>query len=122
MTEKPNPFYPNLSEEGLKQFELLIERFKTTLAAAADDAIGRAYLGLADYIESDSWIAIQNSILDGLKGYPTNYAKYDFQTIRAKMLEEHREAIIKDLNQDHLDEIERLKKTIKDLQTLLSYR
>lgn len=107
--------YPSLSEEGEKEAETILQEFKEKLTDAAKDALSEFYISLSGYIESDSWHNFRNELLDGLKGYKNAkiQERYNFVKIRKQIFEENREEIIKDLNQDLLDEIKSLKNTIK---------
>lgn len=52
--------------------------------------------------------------MDGYKNYNNRkiQAEYDFKEIRKAIYEQFKEEIIKDLDQDNLEEIERLKREI----------
>lgn len=112
--------FPTLPEDGEKEAMSLIELFKDKLKAAADEAIGDLYSDIMPHIESDSWFNFQNDILSGLKDYSDRRVRtrYDFKQIRQIILEEYREELIEDLNQDHLVEIEQLKKENEFLHSL----
>jgi hypothetical protein len=112
MTEYP--LYPNLPQAALDEATALIEEFKTKLKKAADEAIGDLYSGILPWIESDSWGNFRNQIMEGLKNYQNRkiHADYDFKEIRQAILANHREDIVKDLNQDLVKEIEKLKEAL----------
>ena len=107
--------YPRLSEEGEKEAELYLQEFKKKMAKIAEDTISEVYMSPLNYIESDAWINFRNELLDGLRGYKNVkiQERHNFVKIRKQIFEENREEIIKDLNQDLLDEIKSLKNTIK---------
>lgn len=106
--------YPELSPEGGKEAQALIDKFKTALAIAAKDAIGDLYCDIAVHIESDSWTNYRNSLMDGMcdygnrKDYP-----HDFKKIRQKIFKDNRSDIIDDLNQDLVDEVASLKSQLE---------
>jgi len=112
------PLYPSLPEDGEKEAQALIDRFKEDLKKAANEVIGDFYCDVATHIESDSWTNYRNAIMDGFKNYNTRkvQAKYDFKQIRAEIYKEFREDIIKDLNQDIFEENARLEERILILQ------
>jgi len=107
--------YEGLSEPGVKEAEKIIEAFKEKLSIAAEQAISDLYINIGEYIESDSWTNYQNYLMDGLKGYKKS-GRWDWDSVREKIFTDHREEIIKDLNQDLLKEIERLKASVKYLE------
>jgi hypothetical protein len=115
MTDQQN--FPELPADGEQEAIKLIESFKEKLKAAADEAIGDLYSDIMPHIESDSWFNFQNDVLSGLKDYSDRKvrARYDFKQIRKQILDEYRSELVEDLNQDHLYEIEQLKKELKFL-------
>ena len=117
------PLYPELSEEGNKEAQALINRFKESLIKVADEAIGDFYCDVACHIESDSWTNYRNQMMDGFRNYDNRkvQGEYAFKEIRQAILKNHREDIIEDLNQDMLKEIEGLKSQIESLNRLRSH-
>ena len=111
------PLYPTLTEGGEEQAQELMNRFKAQMLKLADECLGDLYCDVAASIESDQWTNYRRELLDGLSNYD-NRSKYehDFKQIRQAILTEHRDDIIKDLNQDMVAEIEALKKTIEFMQ------
>jgi len=111
--------YPKLSEEAEKEAELYLQEFKEKMVKGVEnivnDTLSKVYVSCLGYIETDAWHNFRNELLDGFKGYKNAkiHQKYDFVKVRKQIFEENREEIIKDLNQDLLDEIEDLKNTIK---------
>ena len=118
MNKDRDNFYPLLPEEGKKEAQSLINAFKDKLKRVADEVIGDLYCDVSCYIESDNWLNFRNQLLEGFKNYGNSkiHNMYDFKKIRQSILKNHREDIIKDLNQDMLEEIERLKECIKSLK------
>lgn len=104
--------YPELNEQGAKNAQLLIDKFKERLIKVASETIGDLYVDLGAYIECDHWTNYRNQIMNGLKGYGGDL-RWDFKKVREEIFKEHREEIIKDLNKDLLEEIDNLKQQIK---------
>jgi hypothetical protein len=109
------PFYPDLSEEGKKEAQLLIDAFKKNLKKGADEVIGNFYSNILGYIESDSWQNFRNEIMAGFKNYDNRKIQcaWDFKEIRAQIFKEYREEIIKDLDNDIWEENVQLRERIK---------
>jgi hypothetical protein len=112
------PLYPELSEEGCQEAQILIDRFKNQLKKAADEIIGDLYVDVPAYIESDSWTNFRNTLMAGFKNYGNRKIQgdYDFKEIRAQIYKDFREEIIEDLNQDNLKKIEELEKEVARLR------
>jgi hypothetical protein len=110
--EEQYPLYPELSEEGKKEAQLIIDAFKEKLKKVADEVISEFYCDVAMYIESDAWANFRNQLLDGFKNYDNRkiQGEYDFEKIRQEIYLEYRDEIIQDLNQDLVKENESLKK------------
>lgn len=103
-----NDLYPELPEQAQKEYQQLIDKAKSRIKAAAGEAITDLYCDVGTHIETDSWQNFRNTLMNGLKGYPS-HLKYDFKQIRKEILKENRAEIIKDLNQDLVEEVENLK-------------
>ncbi len=112
---KNYPLFPELSIEGQIEAQTLIDKFKESIKKSAEQAIGDLYCDVALYIESDSWSNFRNQLMDGFKNYNNRkiQSEYDFKDIRQAILEEYKEEILKDLNQDLIEEIEKLKKQLE---------
>lgn len=114
-------FYPELTEQGKEEAQLLMSSFKVkakeVLENLIDDYCGRFYCEIAPEIESDSWQNFRNKVMDGYKDYGNKELKpYDFKDIRQQLYKENKAEIDKDLNQDNLDKIRDLEQTIEFLQ------
>ena len=118
--EEQYPLYPELSEEGKKEAQLIIDAFKEKLNKVADEVISEFYCNVAMYIESDAWTNFRNELIDGFKNYDNRkiQGECDFKQIRQDIYREYRDEIIQDLNQDLVKENESLKKTIEFLQKI----
>jgi hypothetical protein len=114
------PLYPELSEEGKKEAQSLIDVFKKKLIDTANEAIDNLYCNIVSDIESDSWQNFRNQIMDGYKNYENRKIqnRWDFKEIRAEIFKQFKTDIIDDLNQDIYEENQQLKKQITDLQEL----
>jgi len=114
MSEK-YPLFPELPEEGNKEAQLLIDKFKEKLSKVAESIIGDFYCDVACYIQSDSWANFRNELLDGFQNYDNRkiQGEYDFKKIRQAIFKEHRDELIKDLNQDMVEKIATLEKHIE---------
>lgn len=115
MTE--NLFYPGLSEEGQKECIALIEAFKKKMEKIAAETISNLYTDISPHIESDHWLNYRSQIINAFCDYGNNmtYREYDFKQLREKIFEEHKEAILRDLGNDLVEENQKLKKRIEDL-------
>ena len=115
------PLYPTLPEPGAQEAQELIERFKQQLKTAAEFAFTDFYTNILPYIESDSWLNFRNQMLEGFLNYNNRkiQGEYDFKQLRQQIYREFRDDIIKDLDQDNLEEIERLKREVEHLREML---
>lgn len=118
--EEQYPLYPELSEEGKKEAQLIMDAFKKKLKKAANEILSDFYCDVAMYIESDSWTNFRNQLLDGFKDYGNRkiQGEYDFKEIRQAIYREYRDEIIQDLDQDLMEENKRLKETIEFLRKM----
>lgn len=112
------PLFPTLPEEGQREAQSLIDRFKDELKKVCDNTLSELYTDVACYIESDSWSNYRNQLLDGFRNYNNRkiQGEHDFAKIRAEIYKQFRSELITDLNQDLLAEIDELKETINILQ------
>ncbi len=117
------PLFPNLSEEAKVEAEQLINSFKERLKKVTEEVLDELCINVMPYIESDAWSNFRNELLDGFRNYNNRkiQGKYDFKKIREEIYREYKDDIIKDLDQDHLEEISRLKEEIKRLRAELNY-
>lgn len=108
---KEYPLFPELSKEAQIEAQELINKFKIELAKSAESAISDFYCDIMPYIESDTWTNFKNELMAGFKEYGNRkiQGEYDFKEIRQSILKNHKEDIIKDLNQDMVEEIKELK-------------
>lgn len=112
------PLYPELTEEGKKEADLWLQKFRDKMKKVAEEVVAETYSSCLEYIESDSWSNFRNEILDGFKNYNNRkiQAEYDFATIRKEIFKQFRDEILRDLNQDLVKENEELKKRIKYME------
>jgi hypothetical protein len=106
------PLFPELSEDGAKEAQALIDRFKVALTKAAEEAIGNLYCDIAIHIGSDSWTNYRNAMMDGYRNYSNRLVQgeHDFAEIRQAIYKEFREEINADLDQDNLKRIAELER------------
>ncbi len=104
--------YPELSEDGQNQAQALIDTFKIEMRKAADEILGQLYINIIPHIESDAWTNYRNDIMSGFRGYDKCHNEHNFKAIRAEIFKEHREEIIKDLDQDNLAKIKELEEQL----------
>lgn len=113
------PFYPELTDQGKQQAQDLMIKFEETLKEKAikimSDFSTDFYCDVLHEIESDHWTNYRTKILNALCDYSNKKHKYhDFDRIRKAIYRKHKTEIVKDLNQDLLEEIERLNKILSD--------
>ena len=117
--ENKYPLHPELTEQGEKEAQEIMDSFKPRLKKMMDEALGDLYCDVTHYIESDSWSNFRTSIFQGIRNYKmTGEDKLypnELKSIRDAVYRDHKEEIIKDLNQDLIDENARLEETIKTL-------
>ena len=121
---KEYPLYPELKEEAKGEAQALMDEFKKKMESLAKEILSQLYCDVAMYIESDSWSNFRNEILQGFSKYGNRklQADYDFAKIRQTIFEEHREEIIKEVEQDIVNENEGLKKDNERLKEWLRNR
>ncbi|MFY7988745.1 MAG: hypothetical protein ACOVNP_07685 [Flavobacterium sp.] len=91
------------------------QKLKEKALEIMGDIAGEFYCDILNEVESDHWSNYRSKLLNGLCNYSNKYkqGKYDFDRIRKAIYENHKEEIVKDLNQDLLAEIERLERELK---------
>lgn len=120
--EKEYPLFPELNEQGKQEAQTLMNQFEATLKEKATELLKTFstsfYCDILNEIESDHWQNYRTKIVNGICNYSNKNIQgtYDFDKIRKAIYESHKEEIDKDLNQDLLKEIERLKNRIEQLQ------
>ena len=109
------PLFPDLPEEGEREAQRLIDKFRESLLesvkAIAEKAMFDLYADIIPHIQSDSWTNYRNHLMDGFKNYSNRKIQgaYDFKEIRQAIFKEFREDIIVDLDQDLVEENKDLK-------------
>jgi len=124
MKEVDYPLYPKLTEQGEEEAQKIMDSFKPKLAKLMDEVMGELYCDVAYYIESDSWTNYRNDLMDGFRGYTNGSDNHghDFKELRQAIYKNHKEEVVKDLNQDLVGEVRSLKDHIEILQQQLSER
>lgn len=97
--------------------EQILTQFKENIKQVQTDSIDEIYGNLLPYFEDDLIANMRTRMIYDLK-YSNEKHGYDFIDIRKKIFLENREEIIKDLDQDNLNEIKRLQEWIKELLKL----
>jgi hypothetical protein len=115
--EKPVSLYPELTEQGKMEAQRIMDRFKQEMANVAKEVLADFYTDVSYYVESDHWTNYRNALMNGLRGYTVGNVdnSYTYEQIRKAIYDNNKEEIIKDLNQDLVEENERLKNEIKKL-------
>jgi len=117
---KEYPLCPELTEQGKEEAQKIMDSFKVKLSKLLDDVLGELYTDVSFYIESDHWSNYRNVLMNGFRGYKhgqTNH-EYDYKELRQAIYKNHKEEIVKDLNQDLVEENENLKAQIEHLQDM----
>jgi len=118
------PLYPDLTEQGAEEAQKIMDSFKPKLVKLMEEVMGELYCDVIHYVASDSWTNYRNDLMDGFRGYTDNSDKhpYDFKALRQAIYDNHKEAIVKDLNQDLVEEVKKQKEHIEILQQQMSER
>ena len=111
-TETKYPLYPELTEQGKIEAQAIMDSFKPRLKNMMDEALGELYCDAVQHIESDSWSNFRTSIIDAMRQYKmtgeSSLMDYELKVIRDAVYKDHKDELIKDLNQDLLEENARL--------------
>jgi len=115
------PLYPDLPEEAQEQMVERLEDYgfeiKRKIDGATNEVLNDFYSNLIDWIEGDAWENFRQTIVDGLCNYNNRklQSKYDYDKIRRRIFEEYKDEIVADMNQDYLEENEKLTKKVSEL-------
>ena len=117
-TNENYPLYPKLTEEGAREAQLIMDSFKPKILKVVEEVMEDLYTDVSYYVESDHWCNYRNALIDGFRGYKQGKAphEHDWKELRQAIYRNHKEEIVKDLNQDLLAENEKLKDQIDQLQ------
>lgn len=123
--------YPELSKEGQEKTQAIIDKFAKQLNEIMNDTVVSFTRNLAaEIVNDDSWIDVRQKTLDALCGYNEadrinkaggKYLGQWWVTIRKKILEENRDAIISDIISDKDREIVELKEKIQSMAQSFKY-
>jgi hypothetical protein len=110
--------------EALTKEQKLLTEFSDKLQKIASNIIGRTSNEYLPWVAEDALYNQRLRIIEEIGGWKgiDIIGEHMARQIRAKILEEHREEIIAELNQDHLAEIERLQKTVKMREDEIEYQ
>jgi len=108
---KDFPLYPELTQEGKDEAQRIMDSFKPKILALVEEVMQNLYCDVSMHVESDHWINYRTQILQGLSSYKENNKKHGiaFDELRKYIYESNKEQIIKDLNQDLVEENLKLK-------------
>lgn len=98
--------------------EQILTQFKENIKKVQNDTISEIYCDLLPYFEDDLIANMRMRMIQDLKYSDEKYG-YDFINIRKKIFLENREEIIRDLDQDNLNEIKRLQDSINTLRKII---
>jgi len=112
------PLFPELAEQGKEEAQKVMDSFKPKLKKLMEEVLGELYTDVSFYVESDHWTNYRNALMDGFKGYRNGKTSHshDFKELRQAIYKNHKEEIAKDLNQDLVEENERLRKQVTELR------
>lgn len=118
---KEHPFYPELTEQGKEEAQKIMDSFKPKLKKLMDEVLGDLYSDVSYYVDSDHWANYRNALMDGFKDYGSGKPNHDYnyKELRQAIYRNHKEEIVKDLNQDLVSENEQLKEQVRQLQQIL---
>ena len=116
MSEK-YPLYPELTEQGKEEAQKIMDSFKPKIKDLISELMGELYTDVSYYVDSDHWTNYRNALMDGFQNYKYGKAdhKYDFKALRKAIYENNKDEIIKDLNQDLVEENTKLKDLIHQM-------
>lgn len=117
--ENKYPLFPELTEEGAQQAQELMNKFEKKLKETAvnimEDITTDFYCDVLHEIEGDHWFNYRTKLLNAMSDYGNKkHSPHDFDRIRKAIYKQHKDEIVKDLNQDLLEEIEHLKKVMSE--------
>lgn len=114
--------YPELSKEGQERTQLIIDKFGKQLWEMMNNSVSEFTQNLAlEIVNDDAWVDIRQKTLQALCGYDEaerrnkaggTYLGQWWTQIRAKILEENRDAIVNDIIADKEKQIQELKDRI----------
>jgi hypothetical protein len=115
------PLYPSLTDQGKEEAQKIMDSFKPKLKSLMDQVMSDLYTDVSYYIESDHWTNYRNALMDGFMGYgggKPNHS-HEYKELRQAIYRNHKEEIVKDLNQDLIEENNSLKTQIEQLHEQL---
>ena len=108
------PLYPRLTEQGEEEAQKIMDSFKPRIKAMVDELMGDLYCNVSYHVESDHWSNYRNQLLNGFRGYNKGkHGDYNFKELRQSIYKNNKEEIVKDLNKDLVDEVEKLKSELE---------
>lgn len=115
------PLYPSLTEEGAQEAQKIMDSFKPKIIKLMDELLYDLYTDVSYYVESDHWTNYRRRVMEGIKNYGSGkpHHKYEYKELRRAIYENNKEEIIKDLNQDLVEENEKLTSRIQELEVAM---
>lgn len=111
--------YPELSEQGAKNTQAIVDKFKTQLEELINNTLYSFTCNIGnEIVNDDSWIDVREKTKQALCAYndTESYSCVNWQTVRRKILEENREVVVNDIILDKEKEIKELQEQIYRLQ------
>ena len=110
--------YPELTEKGREECEKIIARFKKKMVDMCEETLSHLYTDVSIWIESDAYVNLRGQIMSDLSYYRGSACNHesDLKKLRDAIYKSHRGELIKDLNQDNIEEIKDLKEQIQSIQ------
>ena len=118
------PLYPILTEQGKDEAQKIMDSFKPKLVELMEEVLRDLYTDVSYYVESDHWKNYRNALMDGFNGYGNGKPnhEYEYKELRQAIYRNHKDEIVRDLNQDLVKENEELKQHIEMLKMQLHDR
>ena len=115
------PLYPELTLQGKEEAQKIMDSFKPKLAKLMNEVLSDLYTDVSYYVESDHWTNYRNALMDGFNGYGGGKQDnhYCYKELRQAIYRNHKDEIVRDLNQDLVEENKQLKEYIEQLQQQL---
>lgn len=106
-----------MSQKFENDMQELIDAFRAKIKKVAEESISDFYTDVTPFAEMDSLTNFRNVLLEDIVSSKPSLWGYKQKEIRAKILKEHKDEIASLINQDLLNEIERLKSILEESQT-----
>lgn len=117
------PLCPELTEEGKREAQRIMDSFKPVIekhvTEAVKEVMSNLYCDVSFYVESDHWTNYRLTLLDGFMNYKRGKSnhEHDFDELRRAIWKNHKPEMIKDLNQDLVEENKNLRQELERLSS-----